>query len=134
MNEIALVKWAGEMVGKPFIWGETDCAMLALRSLNTSLGIDVSGAFAGVWRDEASALAHFQIELPSQVLSMLGLSQMDQVYFATGDIILAPKEPFPETAHICLGMRSLSADPEHGVVYVRTLDLLKHAVSLWRVP
>ena len=132
MKELALIAFAEQVVGQPFVWGETDCGMLALRALDVILIQDVSGPYRGMWSDEATALAHFQTELPSEVLARLGMQRMEPGLYAIGDILLAPKDPWPECAAVCLGGRCLMSHTEHGVAYVRTGDFVKAATSLWR--
>ncbi len=132
MSEVALVRFAQQMLGEPFVWGQTDCAMLALRCLEAAHGFATVEQYWGLWTDEASALAHFQRELPSEVLAGIGLREVPAAQASTGDIILAPKAPFPECAHVCLGQFSLTASPVAGVHRVPTLELVDVATSAWR--
>lgn len=117
MNERALIEFARASFGKPFTWGETDCAMLALRAIDAFRGTFDAGRFAGLWHDEASALAHFQIELPSMVLEAIGCQSIDPHLSAIGDVLLIPGPVFPECAHVVLGRLMLSSSPEEGVHY-----------------
>jgi len=113
--------WASRMRGAPFAWGHTDCATLAIRGLELLTGRPFPEYR---WSSEAQALAVAGRERPSQVLQEYGLQPVLPGFERAGDVILAPREPWPECCHLCLGRYSLSAEPGHRVGMLRTTALL----------
>ena len=49
-----LIDWASKQIGKPFIWGETDCGTLIRQGLQVITGIDVFTPLAW-WQTEQRA-------------------------------------------------------------------------------
>lgn len=127
-----LCAWANSVRGTAFVWGETDCVMLAASALDVILGRDVSGRWRGQWDSEESAMAYD--DMPSVALAALGLVAVTPAESGNGDILIAPHGRFPETCHVVFGRYALTSDPVHGVGYVRTADLRRIATAALRVP
>jgi hypothetical protein len=117
----ALIEWAERMKGLPFEWGQTDCATLTMRGLELLTGRDFPDYR---WATEAGAWKVAERELPSSVLTAYGLVEVDPGFQRCGDVILVPRDSWPECCHLCLGRYSLSGDPHWGVILVRTGALL----------
>ena len=132
-REQNFIIWARGMLAREFVWGETDCASLTLAGLDVFRGTDHAFKYRGLWTDEATALAHFQAELPSQVLQAIGCQEAALSLAVLGDVVTMPFGQWPECVHLVLGSRSLSADPEHGVILLPTRSLTSSPEArLWR--
>jgi len=129
-----VIIWARGMLGREFVWGETDCAMIALGGLDCLNGSDYAGVYRGKWTTEAEALAHFQTETPSGVLKSFGGEKFPGTFAVLGDVITVPAGKWPEQMHFVLGSKSLCSDQTLGVhlLPTRTLTDLDEAV-VWRV-
>ncbi len=132
--EQAIHRWAHEVTGLPFVWGETDCCILTLRALSLLTGQDHTDAYIGAWQDEAAALAHYAIERPSDVLQSFGAFEVDIARVVFGDVLTVPADPWPEQCHFVLGRFCLASDLRLGVMLLPVRMFLSRAgVRLWRV-
>lgn len=134
-REIAVLRFATARLGRPFAWGVTDCALLALEAVDAQAGTELAARYRGQWTSEAEALAWYQQELPSEVLAAAGLAEVPPRTAVIGDVILNAGDRFPQCMAVCLGKRALTAEPERGVGQVPT-RLLVHelrAPSVWRL-
>jgi hypothetical protein len=113
--EQRLVVWAREQVGRPFAWGQTDCALIALEAVGVWTDTNQAGRYAGRWGSDVEALTHFAVELPSDVLRGLGYAEIPASHAAIGDILTVPADPWPEQLHVVVGRLCLCADPVQGV-------------------
>lgn len=122
------------MTGKPFVWGETDCGMLTLAALSRLTGRDYTAPYSGAWQDEASALAHYGTERPSDVLRRFGAVEVDRRQAVFGDVLTVPADPWPEQLHFVLGRFCLASDLTLGVqlLPVRVFSRLP-GTRVWRV-
>jgi hypothetical protein len=129
-----VIIWARGMLGEEFVWGVTDCAMLALKGLDVLTGESYAARYLGKWTGEDEALAHFKTELPSQVLAGFGGIRVLNTFAVLGDVIAVPAGIWPEQMHFVLGAKSLSSDPAKGVhlLPTRLLTELPDA-TVWRV-
>lgn len=137
----ALVAFADEVTGRPFVWGETDCAMLAMRTLAVLFGFDVL-AHIPRWHDARSALRVWNEVGPvAKVLSTLSAPQSDVNFIRAGDIAVLhePQENIGgEMVLVCIdGVECLVSGPASGVIHVRIDEepLLKppRIFSIWEV-
>ncbi len=128
-----LVMWARQQVGKPFEWGVTDCAMLALQAVDILTDGEHAQTYAGKWETQSQALAHFEIEKPSDVLQRLGAVEIDAIRAAAGDILTLPAYIWPEQLHVVMGRLCLSADIDQGVCLLPTrLFVTVEGARAWR--
>jgi len=129
-----VILWARSMLGQTFVWGETDCAMLALKGLDVLTGMKYTDRYKGQWANEDEALNHFKTEMPSEVLQSLGGEKVPGTFAVLGDVITVPAGFWPEQMHFVLGAQSLCTDPTKGVhlLPTRILTELDEAV-VWRV-
>jgi hypothetical protein len=133
-TEAAVHDWAFRVRGRPFAWGETDCAILTLEGLELLTGHPCVAGYRGLWASREEALAHFSQELPSDVLKGLGAVEVAPAFAVFGDVITLPADPWPEQLHFILGRYSLVSDEERGVGLAPTRVLLNIAgARVWRV-
>ena len=113
--ERKLIEWARGAVGTPFVWGETDCALTALRAVDQMIGTSHADRYRGAWTNQDEAISHFQHEIPSQVLTGLGAVEVSVAHATVGDVLTVPADIWPEQMAVVLGSRSLCADINRGV-------------------
>lgn len=129
-----VIIWARGMLGREFVWGETDCAMVALGGLSVLAGQDYAAPYRGKWSTEDEALAHYATELPSGVLAALGAERVAATFAVLGDVITVPVGKWPEQMHFVLGSKSLSSSPLDGVHLLPTRYLTDQpGADVWRV-
>lgn len=132
-REQKLIAWAGSMIGVPFAWGQTDCALLALTGIDAMLGTCHAERYRGAWESQEQALAHFTSEIPSSVLEGLGAVERDPSLSSVGDVLTVPADVWPEQMSLILGSRVLCADISRGVC-LKPLRLFARApgARAWR--
>jgi len=132
--EQSVILWAREVIGKPFVWGETDCAMVALEGLSRLTGEDYAGRYRGMWDSREAALTHYETELPSDALKSFGAEQVLGTFAVLGDVVTVPADPWPEQMHFVLGAKSLCSDESSGVRLIPTRVLTAiDGAAVWRV-
>lgn len=132
--EQSVIGWARNILGRPFAWGETDCALIALQAIECFTGRDCVADYRGRWTSEAEALAHFRTELPSQVLASMGAVEVRPSQAVIGDVITVPVGDWPEQLHVILGRFSLCASPDRGVHLLPTRLFTEWpGARLWRL-
>jgi len=129
-TEKRLFIWADSMKGRPFVWGETDCIMLAAQAADIIGGSDLASQFAGRYTDETTARALLADAVPSHLLAAADWENRTGSIPCRGDILLSQTDEWPECAHVVLGRYALSSSPGHGVGFCRISQL--PITSLWR--
>jgi len=134
-----LLAWAAQRLGEPFIWGESDCAMICLEGLDVLRGgswiVDRGSThnpqptthasqFRGRWASERAA-ARFQkkrgLDLKRYLESAGCFNWTGDAL--TGDFVLHPAGPF-WAGHVCFDHLVVSSRPDRGVCYGRLEDAL----------
>jgi len=119
-SERLLGRFARSWIGRPFVWGETDCSILALAWVDTIIGEDrfvrqVLGRY-----DSPETAAAFSASFGKSLADLLldaGFTPAPAGVTPTGSIILVASEDYTR-AHVCLNQKILSADETDGVVVV----------------
>lgn len=135
---LLLCRWAWLQPGRPFVWGETDCAMLARTALAICFGGDI---FPGVprWKTPmgaARALARTGGFGP--MLLAMGATETTPAFARTGDVCCFP-EPEERVGNVAIGVWVdvgclLSSDEGVLVVPRVALPAATHVYSIWEVP
>ena len=130
-----VIIWARGLLGREFVWGETDCVMLTLKAMDIFHGGEYAERFRGKWSNQEEALAYYDITSPSEMLPAYGGQRVLGTFAVLGDIITVTSEEWPERCHFVLGARSLSSTEDGGVSLIPTrfLTNLPDAI-VWRVP
>lgn len=130
-----LAAWARRRIGAPFVWGETDCTMLALEAYDALTGGVLALAYRGLWRSVREAVAFRRCTGADLVLTLRqqGCTMLEPLALRAGDI-LAVRHRNMWYANVCFGDRVLSARPECGVAWWPTRPLLEYAPLVLRVP
>lgn len=133
-HDVALVKFANEVVGSDFEWGETDCAMIAVRSQAIMLGKNPFAKHVGKWSTKTGALRVFKGLDIKQALQDSGGVRVSQDHSTTGDVILGPTEDvlgLPQLAVVVPVDRVLISTPEDGVMVALKSELIE-GTEFWR--
>lgn len=132
-DSLRLIAWANAQRGLAFAWGATDCIALGVQAVGI-ITQDAPAPACPAWANEAEAREAAAQQSPSAWLMAAGFESVPVGGAQLGDIMIAPADGFPESAHVVMGKYALTASPEHGVGYVRTSDLRKLAATCWRWP
>jgi hypothetical protein len=116
--DVLLAEWAAAQVGRPFVWGETDCVSLTCAGLAVVLGRPFFPKPAYSSEAAAKQLVPFGGRLGQQ-LALLG-RRVPELMAQSADVVVIPAD---ETAgEFCDGLglivgttQVIVANPEHGV-------------------
>jgi hypothetical protein len=82
-----LITWASSKIGKPFIWGESDCTTLSLEGINIYYGNIFN--IENTWNSFKEALRAFKkYGTPMDILTKEGFTIVTKKYEQTGDIFV----------------------------------------------
>lgn len=121
--DVRLTQWASSRIGRPFVWGEMDCTLLAIEALDALCGTSLADGWRGRYGTAEEALAiqlREDIDLRRGLLRQ-GCTPVPVGFRQRGDIILARQDHF-WCAHVSFGERLLSCNPEQGVIWCRTSE------------
>jgi hypothetical protein len=92
--DVLLTEWAIEQIGRPFLWGQTDCMSLVRRAAAVLYGgVDPFTERVPRWSDAATAAAVGQIcGGPERALEYVGAVAVGWRYAQTGDVWVRPPE------------------------------------------
>lgn len=137
--DVLAVIWATEQIGKPFVWGETDCGSLTQAMLEVMYGEDLAPGYR--YADLRGALMAVTVSGGVlAVLELLGAVPLQSILYAgTGDVLIAPPAdtgnedaPF-ERALPVITDRILLTTPRQSVRTAPLLSAPPDAVA-YRVP
>jgi uncharacterized protein DUF6950 len=98
--EIRLSDYILEERGKPFKYGETDCALFACGAALVMTGVDLAADFRGRYDSDLSAAraiiaftngGTFE-DLAAKVAEQFGLEEVKPLFAQRGDIVLVPND------------------------------------------
>lgn len=82
-----LILWASSQIGKPFIWGISDCSTLTLEGINLYYGNIFK--FENTWKSLKDAIrAYKKYGTPLKILTEAGFNFVNKKYEQTGDIFV----------------------------------------------
>ena len=123
--DLRLIAFAREQLGKPFVWGETNCLAIALRALDVQCGTDIAARYSKYMASERRAMSWVARHGLAGVVSRLieeGAVEVAPAWIQTGDIALV-EMPGNIGAAVYLGRNYLSSSSALGVIQVRPADL-----------
>lgn len=133
--DVALATWAGDQLGRPFVWGETDCVTLCFAGLERVAGHAVVAVPKYTTEAEARQLVPFGGRLGQQ-MAILGY-QVQPTFAQSGDVVVLPASDgeFSDGLGLVVGTNQvLVADLEEGVRTHRLAAVLKVAkVEVYRL-
>ena len=133
-----LIAWSTAQVGRPFVWGETDCAALVRAALTECFDRDVVPEVPS-WHSKKEALRVLRAHDPVKTLEALGATRTT-IGFARGGDIVSMRAEADEVGGVALGVWvdgfCLVPSVKHGVTRVNAISMPRDAVvlSLWEVP
>lgn len=140
--DVAVALMARNLVGRPFVWGETDCGTLCRLTLDALYGPGTAEGWLGqAWKSaRGAARAWRRLGGPEDVLERLGAAEVHPDYASTGDIVVLPgqdPEGLPSLA-VIVGPKCVRANRELGVV-AEPAGVLRRApttrgIQVWRLP
>lgn len=119
--EILLQQFVRREVGRPFVWGETNCVALALRAVDAMHGTALHAAHRKHMTTPVRARAWTRKNGARGVIEQLvadGLEELAPAFAQVGDILVGETADGQIAAHICLGTRVLSSTEADGVRYL----------------
>ena len=112
-----LMRWASSQVGRPFVWGETNCVALALAAIDAQSSTALLAKYRHNMSSEVRALAWSRSNdiytLAGKMLDE-GMSVIGENYVDDGDILLIQKGR-EINAHVYVSGRYLSSTADGGV-------------------
>lgn len=133
--DAALTRWAGEQVGRPFAWGETDCASLVRGALAAMYGEDLVDL--PPWTSaRAAARALAAVGSVPAALAQLGAEEIPRAFLTQGDLAYEPRVPAGELAgslFVAVAGRLLSSRLD-GIVELIALSALPATALCYRMP
>jgi hypothetical protein len=119
--------------GRPFVWGENDCALFACGLVEATTGVDYAAALRGRYRTAAGAaralrrFAGAGLEAAVEKITRdNGLEEVSPLMAQRGDFVLVDETAGPALG-VCLGSHIIAAGPAGAVL--RPLDAARRA---WR--
>jgi hypothetical protein len=110
--QLRLVQFANLEIGRPFIWGETNCVALAIRAIDVQCGTDLMCKYHRHMTDKRAAWLWLKrngsLEGIKSRLLADGLSVIEPDYMQDGDLLMGEVEDGNVTAHIYLSGKWLS--------------------------
>ncbi len=130
--DVDLVLWARGVIGRSYVWGETDCGSLARAAVALLYGSDpIEGSS---WTDEASAAAALRaLGGVSKTMRLLGAVKTDVLHAQSGDL-LTTRGSGSHAGRFCIVVagRLLTSVPDSGVVLAPLA--VPPGATLWRLP
>lgn len=82
-----LMTWAGAQCGRPYVWGETDCASLVRAATRQMYGVDVFAGLVPEWRSQREAVrARRQVGGIGGALALAGAVPRVLAFVQAGDV------------------------------------------------
>lgn len=131
------VEFARAEIGRPFVWGDTNCVMLAVRALDAQAGTDIGPrhrhCMSSALRAAAWSRRHGLAGLVA-TLTAEGCTPVDPATPATGDVLLGHTRDGQLAAHVYLGRHVLSSTATAGVCLIVTDAVLPAPTYAMRAP
>jgi len=132
---IRLTEWARQRQGKPFVWGQTDCAILCFEAADIVNGTRLADRHRDRYHSAKRAWRYMRrndVSL-SKELARAGLGQPGGNVLVPGDILIHPRPDHFEGGYVVFGKLCLSSEPGLGVIAVNTgFVLQQRACKAWR--
>lgn len=122
--ELRLTRWATGLEGRPFRWGETDCASLLCQALRV---MSPDPLTTPVWADARSARRARRSVRPTDLLRAHGLATILPPYVQPGDVAVL-ESPRALTCGVSLGPWAMTVHRRRGI---RRTALAEFAAATW---
>ena len=128
-----LARFVEGATGRPFVWGERDCALWAADWIETATGIDPASDYRGRYRTERGAARALTTRghggVAAAFTAALGEDRVIAVAYAQRGDLVCWHGPQGDTIGICVGMSSAFIAVGGGLVHMPTLACRQ----AWRV-
>lgn len=132
--EARLTAWVAARAGAPFVWGQTDCALIAMEAFDALTGRALAAAYRGLWPSLRAARAYAPGFDLVQTLVRQGCATLSpSAGLRIGDFLMVKRRAW-WCAHVCCGALTLSAWPRLGVAWGETRAVLAIDPAVVRVP
>jgi hypothetical protein len=132
--EFRLVAYANSQVGRPFVWGETDCYSLVREALECVYDADLLPHIIYTSKAKATTAAR-AFPQPGAALSDFGAVRVPLPNAQSGDVLLMPGDDglgLPRFAVVVDGRgRVLTSDPGAGAEVLRASNIPPDSTA-WR--
>lgn len=130
--DIRLCTWAAAQLGRPYVWGETDCLALALGALQAQYPALPP---LPIFPTQAAALRAIAADpgVIGATLYAAGARAVAQVFLQAGDLVELPDPREPGLAIAVWPGWCLLTTPATGVGRIRISELPAAAIA-WRFP
>jgi len=98
--DLRLVEYASDMIGKPFVWGQTDCTTIVFKGLEVMYDYDFTKGLK--WHTTLRTAVNLYKKTGGieKVLLKKGACGIGLGFATTGDVLISPKKPL-EVANSC---------------------------------
>lgn len=128
-----VINYAESIVGKPFVWGETDCANIIRNVLKIMYAYDVCKGIKKYKTEYAAKRRVVETGGTVSVLKRLGAYEIQRNFCQTGDFIVSPNSDGFDSSFAVINDHVLSANPEKGVILHALSQVIEGSVYL-RMP
>lgn len=132
--DVALVRWAAGMLGRPYAWGSTDCGSLVRGAVEVMYGTDPLPPGLAWDGPRTAAEALRATGGLTALLGDLGARSVALRAIQTGDVLVRPlDDDHPARLGVAVAGMVLLSDPESGV-RAAPLKRLAPDSGAWRLP
>lgn len=128
----SIYAWVTTMLGRPFQWGENDCAMICFEAVDRVRGrASVASQYIGKWNTARAAITYQRRNATDLEVALKkeGVFRFNGPPVA-GDLVLHPHPKLPFICgHVCLGESVISSNEENGVYLGKTASALEQPGS-----
>lgn len=131
--DVKLAEWAQGRLGQPFVWGQTDCAILSLEAVDVLAGTTLADEHRGRYATERQALRYIRVHSfhLGRWLLAAGLAVIQPGFQQRGDILVA--DNVWASGHVCLGRRALSSAVNGAVLLADSAAVVAAGCTILRV-
>ncbi len=133
-HEILLVNFIEKSLGRPFAWGESDCNIFALETMDAVFGTVLADEIKGRYYTELGAFNFRRRSRWGSFINLLeesGFTKIPKGFEQVGDLLIV-EDPRWEMVHVCLGIDAVSSLPGEGIRHFPVSMLKDKPYSVWR--
>lgn len=134
-QEIRLIKFVEAYLGRACTWGECDCNIFVLLAWDAVFGTNIAIHHRGKYKTSRGAIRYRRRSKWGSLQVLLadeaGAVEIPQGFQQAGDILIVPDDKW-EMAHLCIGDKIVSADPDDLVSLAPITALVNIPYQVWR--
>jgi hypothetical protein len=135
-QEIALMRFVQDSIGRPFAWGRCDCNVYALEAIDATHGTDLASLISGRYSTGLGAIRYRKRCPWGSFIGLLaehGFVEAKKGFEQTGDLLVIP-DPRWEMVHVYLGRDAVSVSPDLSVCIFPMASIRHETYLVWRLP